>query len=228
MTLHWAASGPDHFTRERAVVPGATGFLVVDVQYDCCARGEGEYKDARPTHPDPIKEAYLTRVESSVLPAIRRVQDAVRGFGGEVLFTVIESLTLDGRDRSLDHKLSDMHVPRGSRLAKVIDSVGPVGDEIVLPKTSSGVFNSTNIEYVLRNLGIESLIVAGVFTDQCVDMAVRDAADRGFMVTLVEDGCAGSTLEKHAAALKAFGGYCRVRSSADLVAEIRGLRAAAE
>jgi nicotinamidase-related amidase len=228
MTLRWAAKGPRHFTRERAVEPGATGFLVVDVQYDCCARGEGSYTDARPTHPDPEKEAYLARVETTVLPAIRRVQDALRAAGGEVLFTVIESLTLDGRDRSLDHKLSDMHVPRGSRLAKVIDSVGPVGDEIVLPKTSSGVFNSTNIEYVLRNLGVEYLIVAGVFTDQCVDMAVRDAADRGFMVTLVEDGCAGSTMAKHDNALKAFSGYCRIRTSANLVAEIAARRAAAE
>ena len=52
----------------------------------------------------------------------------------------------------------------------------------MLPKTSSGVFNSTNIDYVLRNLGIRYLIVAGVVTDQCVDMAVRDAADRGYLV----------------------------------------------
>jgi nicotinamidase-related amidase len=141
---------------------------------------------------------------------------------------VIESLTQDGRDRSLDHKLSDMHVPKGSRLAQVIAEVAPVGDEIVLPKTSSGVFNSTNIDYVLRNLGVEYLIVAGVFTDQCVDMAVRDAADRGYMVTLIEDGCAGSTMEKHAHALRAFGGYCRIRTADQVVAEIGQRRAAAE
>ena len=55
----------------------------------------------------------------------------------------------------------------------------------MLPKTSSGVFNSTNIDYVLQNLGIRYLIVAGVVTDQCVDMAVRDAADRGYLVSCV-------------------------------------------
>jgi nicotinamidase-related amidase len=46
-----------------------------------------------------------------------------------------------------------------------------VENEIVLPKTSSGVFNSTNIDYVLRNLETRHLIIAGIVTDQCVDMA---------------------------------------------------------
>ena len=50
--------------------------------------------------------------------------------------------------------------------------VAPEEDDIVLPKTSSGVFNSTNIDYVLRNLGVRALIVSGCVTDQCVDMAV--------------------------------------------------------
>src|SRR5262249_1287969 len=73
-----------------------------------------------------------------------------------------------------------------------------------------GVFNSTNIEYVLRNLGIRQLIVAGTVTDQCVDMAVRDGADRGFLVTCVSDACATYTQERHDGALRAFGGYCWV------------------
>ncbi|TIM59217.1 MAG: cysteine hydrolase, partial [Mesorhizobium sp.] len=64
-----------------------------------------------------------------------------------------------------------------------VPSLAPVGDEIMLPKTSSGVFNSTNIDYVMKNLGVRYLIVAGIMTDQCVDMAVRDAADRGYLVT---------------------------------------------
>ena len=81
----------------------------------------------------------------------------------------------------------------GAADARVIDALEPTANEIVLPKTSSGVFNSTAIDYVLRNLGTRHLIVCGVVTDQCVDMAVRDAADRGYLVTLVEDACATHT-----------------------------------
>jgi nicotinamidase-related amidase len=78
----------------------------------------------------------------------------------------------------------------------------------MLPKTSSGVFNSTNIDYVLKNLNVRYLIITGIMTDQCVDMAVRDAADRGYLVTCVSDACASATPERHDGALKAFGGYC--------------------
>ncbi|PMZ34969.1 cysteine hydrolase, partial [Pseudomonas sp. GW247-3R2A] len=89
-----------------------------------------------------------------------------------------------------------------------IDDLTPTENEIVLPKTSSGVFNSTNIDYVLRNLETRHLIIAGIVTDQCVDMAVRDAADRGYLVTLVEDACATYTPERHQACLNAIKGYC--------------------
>ena len=103
--------------------------------------------------------------------------------GIEVMYTVIEALTRDGRDLSLDYKISGLFVPRGSWDAKVLDAIAPGEDEIVLPKTSSSVFISTNIDYVLRNLGVRSLMIAGVLTDQCIDSAVRDACDLGYLVT---------------------------------------------
>ena len=83
--------------------------------------------------------------------------------------TTIESLTLDGRDRSLDYKITPIHVPKGSWDARPIDEIAPQGDEIVIPKTSSSVFVSTNIDYVLRNLGVRQLVIGGLLTDQCVE-----------------------------------------------------------
>ncbi len=152
-----------------------------------------------------------------------RLLAAARASGVEVIHTIIQSLTRDGRDRSLDHKLSDINVPRDDPNGAVIEALRPVGDEIVLPKTSSGVFNSTNIDYVLRNLGVRFLIIAGIVTDQCVDMAVRDAADRGYLVTLVKDACATYTEARHEAALAAFGGYCWVADTATVVDRLRQL-----
>ena len=159
-----------------------------------------------------------------MVPNQRRILAAARAAGIEVMHTVIEALTRDGRDRSLDHKLSDILVPRGHPDAAVIDALKPSDDEIVLPKTSSGVFNSTNIDYVLRNLGIRTLVVAGIVTDQCVDMAVRDAADRGYCVSLPRDACATYTSERHEAALRAFGGYCWVTDTDTVVARLEALR----
>ena len=93
---------------------------------------------------------------------MRLLQAAFRQAGGEVLYTVIESLTLDGRDRSLDYKITGFHVPKGSWDGKVLEEVAPEGDEIILPKTSSSVFVSTHIDYILRNLGVRQLVILGL------------------------------------------------------------------
>lgn len=60
--------------------------------------------------------------------------------------------------------------------------------------------------------------MTGILTDQCVDMAVRDGADRGYNVTCVKDACAADDKERHDAALRAFGGYCWT-SDTDTVVE---------
>lgn len=193
--------------RDRRLVPAKTAILVVDAQ-------NAELEPAiLEKHPE-----FARALRDRALPAMRELLEAARSRGAEVVYTVIESLTKDGRDRSLDHKLSNIHVPKGSRLAGVIDEVAPVGDEIVLPKTSSGVFNSTNIDYVLRNLGIENVVVVGFVTDQCVDMAIRDGADRGYYMVCAQDACAAYTEERHASALRAFGGYCRVQDAREVIA----------
>ncbi|MGH6763693.1 MAG: isochorismatase family cysteine hydrolase [Phyllobacterium sp.] len=194
--------------RERPLTAHRTAILIVDAQ-----NAELQDEVVR-KHPE-----FHRAVQESALPAMKRLIDAARANGAEVIYTVIEALTRDGRDRSLDHKLSNILVPRGSDLAKVIDAVAPVDDEIILPKTSSGVFNSTNIDYVLRNLGIENVVVAGFVTDQCVDMAIRDGADRGYFMICASDACAAYSKDRHETALRAFGGYCRTQSVDEIIAD---------
>src|SRR6202049_2742675 len=88
------------------------------------------------------------------------------------------------------------------------------------PKTSSSVFISTNINYVLRNLGTKYLIIAGCLTDQCVDSAVRDACDLGYLVTVPTDACATLSPGRHEWSLRNNRGYCRQPPSAVSVEEI--------
>ena len=172
----------------------------------------------------PDAEYFLQRARSLVVPNQQRLLGAFRQAQQNVLHTIIESLTADGRDRSLDHKLSDMHLPKGSAQAQVIAELTPIENEIVLPKTSSGVFNSTSIDYVLRNLQTRHLIIAGIVTDQCVDMAVRDAADRGYLVTLVEDACATYTAERHHACLNAIKGYCWITDTDTVLGRLQEMQ----
>ncbi|MEO6607923.1 MAG: isochorismatase family cysteine hydrolase [Aestuariivirga sp.] len=217
-----AIDAPKGAYRERAIDPKRTAVLNIDMQ-------NGEFnkdilaKARTPGTPESKKREFFERIASTVIPNQARLQEAARAAGIEVMFTVIESLTQDGRDRSLDHKISGLNVPKGSWEAKVIDEVGPRGDEIIIPKTASGIFNATNISYVLRNLGIDYLIMYGVVTDQCVESAIRDAADRGFLVTQIEDCCAAETPENHATSIESMRGhYCRTRTTDEIIAEMKG------
>ena len=198
--------------RERAVEPDRTALLVVDLQ-------KGEYNETRRREKPEYGELW-NRIENSVIPNGQRLLTACRSTGVEVIYTVVECLTLDGRDRSLDYKISGIFAARGSREAEVIDELKPGEDEIIIPKTSSSLFNSTNFEYVLRNLGIEYILVMGMMTDQCVETAVRDGCDRGFLMTVIEDACATYTQHRHHEALAGYKGYCRVRTTDRMVAEL--------
>ncbi|MBB4095644.1 isochorismatase family cysteine hydrolase [Brucella sp. TWI432] len=189
--------------RDAPFVAGETAILLVDMQRIWLEPG------LDPSHPERDADHYFIKQTSGVtIPNNEKLLAAARANGVEVLHTIIQSLTEDGRDCSLDHKMTPIHVAPSRPEGLPVPSLMPVRDEIMLPKTSSGVFNSTNIDYVLKNLNVRYLIITGIMTDQCVDMAVRDAADRGYLVTCVSDACASATPERHDGALKAFGGYC--------------------
>jgi ureidoacrylate peracid hydrolase len=196
-------------SREVPIDPAHAALLIIDVQNYCTGTGPSEY--------------FRQSLGAIVLPNVRRLQSACRTAGIEVTYSVIENMTRDGRDRSLDYKISGINVPRGSWEAQIVDEIAPAEDEIIFRKTSSNVFISTNIDYVLRNLGIRSLIVAGIMTDQCVESAVRDACDLGYLVTLVTDACATTSAERHNQSLLGIRGYCRHRTTEEVMGELAPL-----
>ena len=207
-------------SREVEIDPPHTALLFVDVQnYNCLPSG-GEYAQLDAAALDARYGWFFRTLRESALPNMVRLQRACRSAGIEVTYTVIESLTADGRDRSLDYKITGFNVPRGSFDARVVDELRPTDDEIVFPKTSSSVFISTNIDYVLRNLGKRYLIIAGCLTDQCVDSAVRDACDLGYLVSVPTDACVSLSPERHEWSLRNNRGYCRQLSTPQLVEEI--------
>ncbi|MCW2307492.1 isochorismatase family cysteine hydrolase [Rhodobium gokarnense] len=207
-------------TREVPLVPAQSALLFIDVQNFAVKREGAEFKDI-PDEEIATKYAYyFERLKTLAIPNMQKLQAAFRKAGIEVLYTTIESLTKDGRDRSLDYKISGFNVPKGSWDGKVIDELAPTDDEIWLPKSSSSVFVSTHIDYILRNLGVKQLVIAGLVTDQCVESAIRDACDLGYLVTEVTDACATYTEERHDFSLRAIKGYCRQVTTEELIAEI--------
>ncbi len=197
--------------RDAPIDNAGTALLVIDVQKGILHPGAARQR--------PWFHSTATEV---VVPNIRRLLDSSRVSGVEVVYTVIQSLTHDGRDRSIDYKETGFHFPPGSEAAEVCDEVRPLDDEIVLPKTSSSLFNSTIFEFLLRNMGLDTVIVTGFLTDQCVDHTMRDGADRGFRMICATDACTTDTAERHEAALAAFKGYGRLTTTREIVAELHG------
>lgn len=200
-----------------------TALLVIDIQYLDAAPGHGVFADAEKSGvPKESQEYYFKRLDHVVLPNVRRLQDRFREAKLEVIHTRIMSMTRDGRERSPGHKRLNLHAAPGSKEAEFLPEVAPKGDELIISKTASGVFNCTNIEYLLRNMGITGLFVCGVYTNECVSTTVRDASDRGFYTTLIADGCATVTPELHNATISTIRDrYARVMTTEEALKEIK-------
>lgn len=182
--------------------------LVIDVQHELTKIDEGsdEYKHAI-AFPRMIAN---TRRLVVAVRFNRAKQDC--DHGSEIIITYLEALTDNSRDVSLDYKLSGglSNLPGPSFPATFLPGISPMpGKDIALPKTSCSVFQSTKLDYILRNLNVEQLVVCGQLTDQCVESAVRDAADLGYFVSVVEDACAANTEESHRKGLHGMKGFAR-------------------
>jgi nicotinamidase-related amidase len=156
---------------------------------------------------------YIPRITEITIPNTRRLLDVFREAGREVIFTRHGALLPDGRDMILRRRRRDVDAltnnerphlwSRGSFEHQVVDQLAPLPHELVIDKNASSPFNGSAIDQLLRNMGVDTLVVAGMATDMCVETTSRDAADRGYNVIVVEDGVATFVEEHHIAALSA-------------------------
>jgi len=210
---------PAHF---RNLASHNTALLSIDLQYLDAAEGYGIFRDAHTAGvPLDAQRYYFRTLRQRAIPNVQRLQRAFRKHGLELAHTRIQSLTADGRDRSTGHKRLNILAPPGSKEAQFLPEVAPEADEIVIDKTASGVFSSTNMNYVLSNMGMKELFICGVYTNECVETTVRDACDLGYLVTLVEDACTTVTRELHEASLATLRDrYARVITTGEAIAEL--------
>lgn len=209
--------------------PRKAALVIIDMQYYDAHADYGLGLAARLADPEGAKY-YLDRLQTISVPAIRRLLEAFRTCQLPIVHITIGSETQDGKDLSpiakartakreerARHKAGTP--PKGSFEHQILPELAPLTGELIINKTTTGAFNSSNLEVVLRNMGIEQLIICGVVTNGCVETTARDAADKGFWCTLVEDGCAALEEEAHKATLHSFQAiYGMVRSSGEILA----------
>jgi nicotinamidase-related amidase len=106
---------------------------------------------------------------------------------------------------------------RGEPGHDIIADLYPQAGEPVIDKPGKGAFYQTDLDLMLRNRAIDTLLVCGVTTEVCVNTTVREANDRGYRCIVLADCCASYFPEFHAAGLamiKAQGGIFGSVSSA--------------
>jgi biuret amidohydrolase len=116
---------------------------------------------------------------------------------------------------------------RGEPGHDIIPELYPEPGEPVIDKPGKGAFYQTDLELMLRTRGIDTLFVAGVTTEVCVNTTVREANDRGYRCIVLSDCCGSYFPEFHQAGLamiKAQGGiFGSVAPSSSLVSGLSAL-----
>lgn len=139
---------------------------------------------------------------NNVLSNISKILDKCREKGIRPIHIKIEALLPDAADTGRLHKDAGMLYPKGSIGTEFCEEAAPLDDELVLKKTCSGCVTGTPIDRVMRNLGIDKVIVVGFYTDQCVSTSIRDFRDLGYEVLMVEDAMGAMSRERHNKALQ--------------------------
>ena len=191
----------------------ATALLVIDMQEDF-VNPEHEFAQVLETLAPGVTTGYFSRVRSTVIPNVQRLLGAFRKVGLTVFFTGTGTQMADGSDLccwlrdfdSLGMQVLGRRVwPRTEDAAWQIDTrVAPVPGELVVNKTAADPLGCTAIDQSLRNLGIKSVVVAGLTTDVCVASTARACADRGYRTTIAADACTTLSPRMHETSLDVF------------------------
>lgn len=211
--------------------PQTTALVIIDMQ-EYFLNPASPFSRASESVVPGVLGHFQERGRGVVEPSLRRLLDFFRTNGLRIVYTTVASELPDGgdlmpifqqRNAASRAAVGDVAIPaRGDAWARIVAALEPRPGELIVNKTTYGTFNSTGLDHALRSLGITSLVIGGVVTNVCVETTARDAADRGYEVVLLDDGCAAFSPEIHEATLLSFQGpFGRVRRSDEVLALLK-------
>ena len=210
------------FTADRPVQTARAALVIIDMQYATGSR-QGALSRMLQAQGSTAGDYRFDRIERFVLPNTLLLREHFRQLGRPVLHVTVGAALPDASDAPLHMRklFVEFRNHLGSREHEIVDELKPLPGEHVLRKTTNGAFASTNIDSLLRALGCEQLYLTGVSTNMCVETTAREAADRGYGVTLIEDACGTTHEDLHAVTMRNFQRlFGRVRSTAEALAEL--------
>jgi nicotinamidase-related amidase len=199
--------------------PKETALLVIDVQNTYLQRPDRNTLSPDEQRRFDLWTPFHERMRETVIPNTAKMLEVARSHGIECIFARIACHTNDGRDRSLSQKMpgwNNLLLPKNEWDSQIVPELAPRGDEITVTKTTDSALTGTNLRLILHNLGIKTVVCAGIFTDQCVSSTVRSLADESYQVIVLEDCCAAASEELHHKELEIINMiYCHIMSAAE-------------
>jgi nicotinamidase-related amidase len=191
------------------LIPEKVTLFVIDMQNFAVHPDYGWGPVLRKSYPE-IYRYFSDRLSDHVIPNIQRLLDFFRQRKLQIIYFTVGSFLPDGKDflRMRRNASSKGVIPtigsKGSPDHEIIKQLSPKRGEVVLNKVSQGAFTSTGVDLILRNLGVDTLILTGVHTNNCVETTARQAVDLGYQTVLVNDATAAFDQESQDASLRTF------------------------
>ncbi|MEM9158664.1 MAG: cysteine hydrolase [Verrucomicrobiota bacterium] len=207
----------------------ATALLAIDMQIDFLGKGGWFDRigvDVAPTRVaiEPLGKL-LEYCRSNSIRVIH-TREAYRPCGGDVSENIKWRTSHSGFAYG-DPTPCGRVLTRGEGGWEIIPELAPLENEWVIDKPAKSAFWGTDLEYGLRTLGIQNLIICGVTTDVCTQSTLRDAADLGFDCILASDAAAASKTENHDAYIKLLSspssGVAPIKKVDEIIERLEGL-----
>jgi ureidoacrylate peracid hydrolase len=199
-------------TLEQKVDPRHTAVLVIDVQNDFCASG-GFFDELG---------SDITRIQA-MIPRLRQFLTEAREARVPVIFVAAGygEAYLSGSDRERYIRVHGRVIPvcRPGTWGAEFYEVAPRHDEPVIIKRRYSAFHGTDLDVLLRNLDVRTLVLVGVATNVCVEAAARDAFMRDYYVVVVSDCTAARDESFHQGALANIDAHFAAVVGADAIAK---------
>lgn len=192
------------------IAPGRTALILIDIQKIASPEPFVKAAIKKGLPEKDVKEAvadYGNRFWKAVDNAAK-ILKACREKGIDVVHVHLEAPTKNPLHTAKVNRKIGLIVPPASEECLSLDQVKPLPDELIVNKTNGGAFSGTNLDFTLRNMDIQSLILVGFLTDECVAATAYHASDIGYDVLLVRDACATHRNEAHEALIWSLDDMC--------------------